>query len=53
MAPPAVAELPHHALEQMGGLGVQTHKGFIHDDELRGWWSQAEMMASFCFMPWE
>ena len=28
-----VAELPHHALEQMGGLGVQTHKGFIHDDE--------------------
>ena len=28
-----VAELPHHALEQMGGLGVKTHKGLIHDDE--------------------
>ena len=30
-----VAELPHHALEQMGGLGVKTHEGLIHDDELR------------------
>ena len=34
MAPPCVAELPHHALEQMGGLGVQTHEGLIHHDEL-------------------
>ena len=34
MAPPCVADLPHHALEQMGRLGVQAHKGFVHNDEL-------------------
>ena len=29
-----VAQLPHHALEQMGGLGVQSHEGFVHEDQL-------------------
>ena len=28
------AQLPHHALQQMGRLGVKPHEGLIHDDEL-------------------
>ena len=35
IAPPCVAHLAHHALEQMRRLGVQAHKGLIHDDQLR------------------
>ena len=34
MAPPCVADLPHHALEQVGRLGVQAYEGFVHNDEL-------------------
>ena len=30
-----VADLAHHALEQVGGLGVQAYEGLIHDDDLR------------------
>ena len=32
----AVAQLPHHALEQMGGLRVQADERLVHHDELRG-----------------
>ena len=53
IAPPAVADLPHHALEQVRRLRVQAHKGLVHEDELRLRGASAEMMASFCFMPWE
>ena len=30
-----VADLTHHALEQVGSLGVQAYEGLIHDDDLR------------------
>ena len=36
IAPPLVAQLPHHALEQMGGLRVQADERLVHHDELRG-----------------
>ena len=29
-----VAQFPHHALEQMRGLGIQPHEGFVHEDQL-------------------
>ena len=34
MAPPHVAVLAHHALEQVGRLGVQSYERFVHYDKL-------------------
>ena len=28
-----IAQLPHHPLESVGGLGVQPHKRLVHDDQ--------------------
>ncbi len=48
-----VADLAHHALEQVGRLGVKTHKGLIHDDETWGLVEPCGDDGRFCFMPWE
>ena len=52
IAPPSSQSSRIMPFKRWAALGSRPTKGSSIRISL-GWWSQAEMMASFCFMPWE